>query len=616
MKISISWLQKYFEKKLPDGESIDDAFTFHAFEVEEREGDLIDLNVLPDRAGYALCHRGIAKELSAILDVPMKHDPLREPLPEWSNTNTLSIDADPTYVVRHMGALIRGVKVGPSPSWLKDALESVGQRSINNVVDILNYVLLDIGQPAGAFDAGKLQTADGNVHIDIRRAKAGETIELLTGETRELNEEAFVFADAESGTALDIAGIKGGLEFGVTETTTDIFLSVGNYDGTRVRRISQALKLFTDASLRYQNCPSPELCAYGMREILDLLKEVAGGDLVDVVDFYPTQQQIQSVSVTLDKINGMLGTSFSDDQVAGVFGRLGLDVRIDDEEFVVTPPFERTDIVISEDLVEEVGRIIGYDTVSSGLLPEVSKAPGQARFRGIERIKDFFVNQGFTEISTQSFAKKGDIKLANPLDKTRPALRTSLVKNMEAAFTQAMQHAPLVLTTGQKPKLFEVGNVFTGEGEQLVLAYIGEVIDRDRLVDVLGERMEDANAVTEILLHDDVLTSLGKDYTPPRHELGAYSPFSVYPFVLRDIAAWVPQGVTESEIQELIVENGGELLVREPSLFDKFEKDGKVSYAFNLVFQSQEKTLTDDEVNTIMDKITVKMNANEGWEVR
>src|SRR3989344_3846303 len=226
MKISRAWLQRFFDKPLPEVEALSDAFTFHAFEVEETEGDILDLKILPDRAGYALSHRGVAKELSAILNIPMSSDPLTQPIPKWDTTDKLEIHADSEYVVRHTGALYKGVKVGPSPVWLKELLESVGQRSINNVVDASNFVMLNTGQPTHAFDAGKIQIPRGDASrkIEIREAKQGEKVTLLSGEEKELKEKVYIFADGTSGTPLDLAGIKGGLDSGVSDTTTELFI--------------------------------------------------------------------------------------------------------------------------------------------------------------------------------------------------------------------------------------------------------------------------------------------------------------------------------------------------------------------------------------------------------
>lgn len=587
MKISRTWLQNYFDTELPPTEVLAEKFTFHAFEVEETTSDMIDLKVLPDRAAYALCHRGIAKELSAILDIPLKKDPLKEELPEFSHTRELVIEADHEYVVRHTGALIKNVTVKESPTWLKQALEAVGQRSINNIVDALNYILLDIGQPSGAFDLNSLTPEEGVYKIRIRRATEGEKIKVLTGEEYTLTHDMFAFTDAVSGELLDIAGIKGGLSSGVTEKTTDIFLSVGNYDGTLIRRASQKLKLFTDASLRYQNRPSPELTTYGMRDLISLIQNIAGGELVGVIDDFPHPMKQKPVSVSRPAIESLLGAPYSHDEVRDAFERFGFSYSENEDVFTVTPPFERNDIAIPEDLIEEVGRLYGYERIK----PVPLKSEGevdQARFRGIEKIKDALVSEGFIEVSTQSFAKKGDIKLANPLDTAKPYLRTSFEENLKEAHAQAKRNAPLYNLNAIK--LFEVGTIFTKKGEQMVVGTSSPT---------------------------DVHTTLADDqsYTPKRYTLKEYEPFSVYPFILRDIAVWTPSGTKKDSVESIIRDNAGEHLMR-IDCFDTFEKEERISYAFHLVFQSFEKTLSDEEINPQMEKISQELSAQNGFEVR
>src|SRR6185369_9129230 len=287
MKISLNWLQKYFDAPLPDGEKIADAYTFHAFEIDAIEGDMLDVKVLPNRAADALSHRGLAKELSAILDVPVAKDPLRDPLPTWNlgGSTSLSVEIeDPKKCLRYIGAVVKGVKVGPSPAWLKEALEAVGQRSINNVVDATNFVMLDVGQPLHAFDAKKLDEKGGGYAIGVRSAKEGEKITTLTGEEYELTPNIVLITDANADAPIGIAGIKGGKRAEVTSETTDIVVESANFDGTTTRRAAQALKLFTEASQRFQNRPSPELAAYGMRDVLALITEIAGGEVEAVVD--------------------------------------------------------------------------------------------------------------------------------------------------------------------------------------------------------------------------------------------------------------------------------------------------------------------------------------------
>lgn len=602
MKVSLKWLNTYFTEPLTADE-VDRAFTFHAFEIDGIEGDSIDVKVLPSRGADCLCHRGIAKELSAITNQALTQDPLRETLPEFPKNGTLSVRVeDKGKCLRYMGAYVTGVKVGPSPLWLKESLKAIGQRSINNVVDATNYVMNNIGQPLHAFDAAKLTSTDGHYTIGVRGAREGEKITTLTGDEYILTPTTLLIVDGTNDTPLGIAGVKGGRAAEVTEVTTDIIIEAANFDGTTTRRTAQALKLFTDASTRFQNRPSTELVAYGMRDVLTLITDIAGGEVMDVVDEYAARPLAAPVSVTLSEINGLLGSTFTTHASVEALTRLDLSPTIEGEKITVTPPFERTDITIPYDVIEEVGRIIGYDTIPPVDLPVLENAPDQRRYRGIERMKDELVAQGFIEVSTQSFAKKGDIQLANPLDKTKPAFRTSLEENLKDALTLAKHNAALVLEPNQKPKLFEVGTVFTKEDEHVELRMTGPVPE-------WGEHAPTVDNLSQANLEE-----YGKEYEPVHYELGMFIPFSQYPFVTRDIALWVPEDVSPETVQSCITETAGELCTR-ISQFDAFKKEGRVSYAFRLVFQSYDRTLTDEEVGKIMEGVSTVIG-EKGWEVR
>ncbi|MGE5540720.1 MAG: phenylalanine--tRNA ligase subunit beta [Bacillota bacterium] len=632
MKTSRAWLNTFFDSELPDQETLATALTFHAAEIEEVEGDVLDVKVLPDRAAYMLSHRGVAFELSACLGRPMAKDPLREPVPESPTTDTLAVSIeDPEKCNRYMGAVVKGVKVGPSPAWLKEALESVGQRSINNIVDATNYVMLNMGQPLHAFDADKLDKKDGTFSIAVRGAREGERIITLTGEEYDLPGGTLLITDAHADAPLGIAGVKGGKRAEVTSTTTDLIIEAANFDGTSIRRAAQALKLFTDASSRFQNRPSPALAAYAMRDVLSLITDIAGGEVLGVVDEYPMPAAIEPVTVSLGNLNGRLGSSFTRDEVVEVFDRLGFSYTESEDVFTVLPPFERRDIVIPEDLAEEVGRILGYDRISSDDLPPLESAPDQAKYRGIERVRDFLVERGFIEISTPAFAAEGDIELANPLQQERPYLRASLLPNMKDALAKAVTVAPRVLGPAPAVKLFEVGTVFTKDGEYYLVALGVESLGAKKVEEALKENVAtleqellqspgkarfslDAKAV-ELVLTDETLARLGEDYTPSRVELGAYHPFSSYPFALRDIAVWTPTGTTQQQVEAIIREQAGDLLVR-VDLFDQFEKDGRTSYAFRLVFESPEKTLSDAELTPLTERLTEALNSTEGYQVR
>ncbi len=608
MKVSLKWLGKYFDAPLPSAEKLADTLTFHAFEIEEASGDLLDVKVLPNRAADCLSHRGIATEISAILTLPLKEDPLRAPLPEFPATESLAVEIeDSKKCLRYMGAVVRGVKVGPSPAWLKEALEAVGQRSINNVVDATNYVMLNIGQPLHAFDLGKLSLIEDRARICVRRAMAGEKITTLSNDIYELKEGTLLITDGNSNAPIGIAGIKGGKMAEVTEDTTDLVIESANFDGTTVRRGAQSLRLFTDASARFQNRPSPELAAYGMRDVLALITDIAGGTIEGVADVFrqPADGAVAPVRVSLSRINALLGSAFSMREVEDVFSRLGLSPKIDGEVCTITPPFERTDLLIPEDLVEEVGRISGYEIISSTELPSLGSEPDQRRYHGIERMKDQLVEEGYTEVSTQSFEKDGDIYLANPLDKNNPALRKTLSRGINKAGILAVHYAPRILAPHTPVKIFEIGTIFEKDGEHVEL--LKSEFSRKTRSSISG-----AGSAQVFLSTDDL--PLDDSYIPKKYTLGAYKPFSTYPFVLRDIALWVPAGTETAAIENMLRENAGELLVRLDQ-FDRFEKEGRVSYAFSLVFESPERTLTDEEVNKVMEKVTTALT-EKGFQVR
>ena len=339
---------------------------------------------------------------------------------------------------------------------------------------------------------------------------------------------------------------------------------------------------------RAADCATPDGVARELAAILDLPTKLPA----------PEYSGQPTVAVTVAGINATLGADFSRDEILGVFRRLAFKIEEEGETLRVTAPAPRTDISIPEDVAEEVGQILGYDRINAAELPPVVGAVDQARWRGIEKLKDELVAQGFTEISTQSFAKKGDIALANPMDKTHPYLRTGLARNLSTAFAVAKQYAPLILAPNQKPKLFEIGAVFPKTGESIELC-----------------KMETTNQGVSTLISPNISRVPDhEDYIPTRYELGAYKPFSNYPFMTRDIAFWAPASADVAALESLLRENAGELLAR-LDLFDRFEKEGKVSYAFRLVFQAFDRTLTDDEVNAIMDTISASLSS-AGYEVR
>ena len=592
MKISRAWLQRYFEKELPSAEALADSLTFHAFEIESIENDILDVKVTANRGHDCLSHRGIAKELSAILRIPMRSDSLRQDAklePKCSDISVHIEDAD--LCPRFVAAYITNVKVGPSPEWLRKHLESIGQKSINNVVDATNFVMFDLGQPLHAFDAGKLSKKNGAYSLIVRTAKKGESVTGLDDKMYALSESMLAIVDEGASVVASVAGIKGGKPTGIDETTTDIILEGANWNSVNIRKTSQALKLRTDASQRFEQVISPELAPYGVRACANLIAEIAGGEIVGFVDEYPQKQQRTGVSVTLVRINAILGSKLSDSEVADALKRLDLPFTKSGDEFTVEPPFERLDLTIPEDIAEEVGRIVGYDKIPAIPLSRMKTKPSvNQNFYAAEKIREELVAQGYSEVFTSVFADKGERVVANKVDGVRPFLRTTLVDGLRDAIERNGHNKDLLGL--EEVKLFEIGTVWKG-GEITMVGIADESGVREELL-----TSADASEYEDL----------------PVSETQRYQPFSKYPFIVRDISMWVPKETSEDKVLQIIRANAGELLVRSEK-FDEFEKGDKTSYAFRLVFQSFDRTLTDLDANQRMESIS-KALKEKGFEIR
>ena len=311
-------------------------------------------------------HLGVARELAAGLDRPME----RDFMPAFTGTAdppghdlvNVSID-EPDLCSRYIGGVIRGVRVGPSPDWLQRRLRACGVRPINNVVDITNYVLLEYAQPLHVFDLAKLE-GDGTVpEIRVRRAKAGERLLCLDGVERELSVDMLVIADARKPVAL--AGVIGGEESAVTEGTTDILLEAATFSGPSVRQTARQLGIRTEASARFEKGLPAELALAGARRAASLIAELAGGSVHrEWADVYPRPQEPVRVRLRPALVDEVLGVHVPLEEAESILKRLNFHVRaLEDGDWDVLPPVFRLDVTIPEDLVEEVGRVYGYDRV-------------------------------------------------------------------------------------------------------------------------------------------------------------------------------------------------------------------------------------------------------------
>jgi phenylalanyl-tRNA synthetase beta chain len=623
MKILISWLQDHIVETLPSDEKIVEALTLKSSEVEgvEKVGDdtVFDIKVLPDRAHYMLSHRGAAYDLCAVLNLTLKDQVIETPV----KGDDIKVTIQSDICIRNTSTLITGIQNGASPEWLKNRLEALGARSISAIVDATNYAMLDTGQPLHAFDKDKV-VGD----VTIRFAKEGETIETLDKKNITLKPTHLVIAD-ESG-PLDIAGIKGGKRAEVTFETKNIILEAANFNSVSVRKTSFDIGIRNDASKRFENEITPYLIEKGVSSFLNVLKKISPDAKIGLMsDKYKELPKPWTVNVTHEHIEAILNYKISESRVKEILEKLGCKVS---GKYEVTPPFERLDLIIPEDIIDEVGRIEGLDKVKS-IVPNVKTTQEFSQeFLLIEKIKDFFYSKGFSEVQTRSLTNKGDIEVAYPMASDKGFLRTSLIQNVSESFKLAEKNAPLLGL--EKIQLFEIGKTFPKTGEQLDLCfgicYAKKIKNKDQVIktelDALAKELEDVLGVKLNAENGYVknLEKLQTKLTPEsiKSEKGSRTPFvqfSKEPFIVRDIALFVESSVNADDVQKIIKESASasakKLFVKGPDLFDQFEKEGKKSLAFRMIFQADDRTLTDEETNGFMDKVYSAVKA-KGWEVR
>ncbi|MCX6719149.1 MAG: phenylalanine--tRNA ligase subunit beta [Candidatus Taylorbacteria bacterium] len=656
MKISRNWLQTYFEREIPTAEKLAELFTFHFCEIEsldesissektndgkvyEIKDDVLDLKVLPDRAHYALCHKGAAGEVALLTRQPLKPRWFLKSLPKVSSDKIHAAKIeDAKFCRRYTGRYLEISKVEPSSLWMDTALTAIGQKAINSVVDATNYIMFDIGQPLHAFDADKIKG-----DIVIRAAKEGEKIILLDDREIILTPDDHVIADDLG--ALDIAGVKGGKRAEISSTTRNILLTSCNFDPTMVRRTSTKYNLRNEASKRFENELTPELASQALDHLSAIIAEIyPDAKFGPIVDEYPVKAKQTVIEFDPNYIEERLGVKVPLDEVKQILEGMRIIVSVGAaSRWSLTIPYERLDLIIKEDIVEEVGRIYGYDHVI-GILPPTTneKTAILPSFYLSEKIKNILVDQGFSEVSLYTLVEKGDIETAKPLAKDKAFARKNLSDGMMNCVEKNTLNADLLGL--EAIKVFEIGHVFNNESEEIHLV-LGAVqvkkvkgLNSETIVNEAVKKLESELGVTlkgqilknktgnysvyEIDLEPIIKTfRLGtyEDLNLKPSSINRYEKFSLYPFIVRDIAIFVPESVAGENLWKVIEKGIGEakateLLVRH-SLFDTFKKEEKVSYAFRLVFQSMERTLTDDEANKIMEIIYDGLK-KEGWEVR
>ena len=602
MKISYNWLQNYFEEKLPEPEVLSEGIIFHSFEVEEMEkvenDTIFEIKVLPDRAHDCLSHFGIAKDISAIFDLKMKEKVYKTF--EQKETD-LDIKIENDKCIRYMGRVVRNIKVSESPDWLKERLRVIGQKSINNIVDAANFVMFDLGQPIHCFDLDKLESHK----IIVRNGKVGEKIITLDKKEINLDESILVIADELSPLAL--AGIKGGTKAEVDSNTKNIVIEVANFNPTTTRKTARKINILTDAVKRYENEISPELCSITMDAITDMIFTLASGpacagmEVLDIVDVYTKKPTQKNIFISVDYINKRLGSDFFKEEIASVWKRLKFEYKDKENIFEITIPFLRIDLNGVHDLVEEVIRILGYERLEESL-PKLNGSNAiNESYSKMLSVRQSLLHDGYSEVMTYVFRDSGEVEVLASAS-TKKFLRNNLTDGLKESIKLNILNLPLL--SMKEVKVFEIGTVFFNGREEMHIAY--------------GDKKNIKEIKLEEFLREKVLPleSPRQDLEEQKNGVNkTFKPWSIYPFITRDIAVWVREDTESDVLFNIYKELGSDLLVKDPELVDKFQKDGKVSYAYRLVFQSYERTLRDEEVNEIMEKINKKI-FSLGFEVR
>ena len=616
---------------------------------------------------------GIAREIGVVLGTEFKppvptYKTCGDDINNYMKLEVKNFDICPRYV----GRLVKNIKIAPSPDWMKRALKAAGMRSINNIVDITNFVMLETGQPLHAFDYRDIKGGK----IIVRNAEEGEKITTLDEKEHTLTRDMLVIADAENPSCL--AGIMGGLNSEIKDDTTTLFLESAKFRRDSVRRTARALGIRTESSARYERGTDIMNTEYASNRALQLIYELGAGDIVDGAldanNGLPTEREL-SVSVT--KINGLLGLEIPADTMVNILNSLHIPTSLDGDTLNCRIPSFRDDIEYMADIAEEVMRIYGYDhivgTPISGAVLRGTVTPERALE---DKIKSLLTSNGLYEISTYSFIgshsidslglsaddiRNNSIKILNPLGDEYSVMRTQLTTSMLTVVSTNMNRK------NPAARLFEISKRFIpkslpmteqpDELKTLSLGIYGEKEDFytlkgivEQVMDFCGVEVKFERADEPYLhpgrsakaimgdktfavfgeVHPDTADKydlVGRAYVAEIYldmlenvakPLAIYCPLPKFPAVSRDLALLCSSDVPVGDLLDIIKKSGGKLL-ETVSIFDIYEgsqiPEGQKSVAFNITLRSPDATLTDEQIETVMNKVINKLSA-AGAELR
>ena len=637
---------------------------------------ILDIDVTPNRVD-CLSVVGLARDLSAKFSQRLNFDyQVNYPIEE--KASIIAIE-DKDICFRYTGIQIESVNIKESPDWLKKRLISIGERPINNIVDITNYVMFEIGQPLHAFDQDKI---DGS-KIYVRKSKSKEKILTLDGENRELPKDSIVISDKKS--PIGLAGIMGGKSSEITSDTTNVFLEAANFNSSMIRATSKKLGLSTEASMRFERNLDPKLAIYGLSRAADLIVELAGGKINQKIqDNYPSRIKDQKIILNKDKLRNHLGLDISNNQIDQTLDNLNFHFTFDqiNQIWEIEKPFWRTDIQIPEDIHEEIARIIGYDEIPLAYLSGSVPKWEPNKSLDIKYLsQDLMVGAGLSEaISYSAISEKqlsftpnifdlGEkITLTNPISKEYSILRKSLIPSLISAASRNSNNwkGPI--------KLFEIGNVFfeldskviektmlsgilTGPRQEISLNSESSKLNYFDIKGIVEMLSKNLNFDFEVKESNDKLFSEKSSIIYNRNideNIGCmgelcketieqnnfsssevivfeidlskvikcqnkfiYKDFSQYPQAHRDLSLIIDRSVKFSQIKEIIY---GESLVEDCLIFDIYEGNEipreKRSISIRVNYQSARETLSSKKLEKVEKNILSKLEKKLGIYIR
>ena len=624
---------------LPPIAELADKITMHLFEVESINGDVLDIKILPNRYSDAACYWGMAREIAAICSLPYTKPAIAQS--KSAVKKTVPADIKIANLCRRIKtAYVENIRIAPAPDWLKHGLETSGIRSINNLVDITNYVMLEVGQPLHAFDYEKIQGGK----IIVRQAHEGETVETLDGKKNILNPSTLVLADEKN--ALDIAGIKGGKKAEITDATKTIVLTAANFDSVVIYKTAKRIGLTTEASIRFSHNLNPRLVEQGIDRALELIQKLCGGKRGISTDVYPKPVRPLMIACDVKKYNALAGCALTGKEFFGYLKKLGFKIT----GTKITPPEERTDIEDFYDVVEEVARLYGLERIVP-VAPRITVAPGipNATHGCKERTRALLVGMGYTEIYTHSFNAAGDLPLENPLTREQSFLRASLLPGLHKAAEQNLRFTDTV-------QLYEIGSIFfkktnhepeeeihlglmisgnknKGNENARVLRGSVEYLLKNLRIENVGFAEQGMNALVVTRAGETVgrIACEHNEYTESTAEINLtkltphaqaakeYQPIAKYPSITRDLSILIEKHVRVGKIIERIQAAASPLLQKIDcqGIYENKKWGGnKHSVHIRILFSNPERTLEDTHIDHEMQVITRALKENFQVEIR